>query len=204
MLIVMGIVLESGAILLQAKLPVILDTSLFHTAIAVYLAAIALDEIDFRDLLGRIAENRFQRIAMSLGDGLVCTDRNHLITVWNPGAKAIFGYEADAMIGRPFDVLCAGGARGTPFPIRDGATPAAIACCRPCRKDWRSKPGRKAWWRASVVTSSPLPFPVRRFRRRPRNLPSASRGLSIGRSPRERASIASRSASALRSTREAA
>ena len=56
------------------------------------MAAIALDEIDFRDLLGRIAESRFQRIAMSLGDGLVCTDSNHLITVWNPGAAAIFGY----------------------------------------------------------------------------------------------------------------
>ena len=74
--------------------PAVLDTSLFHIAIAVYIAAIALDEIDFRDLLGRIAENRFQRIAMSLGDGLVCTDSNHLITVWNPGATAIFGYRA--------------------------------------------------------------------------------------------------------------
>ncbi len=42
---------EAIAILLQLKLPLIPDTSLFHTAIAVYLAAIALDEIDFRDLL---------------------------------------------------------------------------------------------------------------------------------------------------------
>src|SRR5260370_33231206 len=92
---------EAIAILLQAKLPFILDTSLFHTAIAVYMAAIALDEIDFRDLLGRIAESRFQRIAMSLGDGLICTDSNYRITVWNPGAAAIFGYEPSEMIGRP-------------------------------------------------------------------------------------------------------
>ena len=103
----MAAAVETIAILLQAKLPLILDTSLFHTAIAVYMAAIALDEIDFRDLLGRIAENRFQRIAMSLGDGLVCTDQNHLITVWNPGAAAIFGYEPAEMIGRPFDSICA-------------------------------------------------------------------------------------------------
>ena len=82
----MAAAVEAGATVLQAKLPLVLDTSLFHTAIAVYMAAIALDEIDFRGLLGRIAENRFQRIAMSLGDGLVCTDSNHLITVWNPGA----------------------------------------------------------------------------------------------------------------------
>ena len=44
-------------------------------------AAIALDEIDFRRLLELIAERRFQRIAMSLGDGLICTDSNGLVTV---------------------------------------------------------------------------------------------------------------------------
>ena len=127
MLLAMASAVEMIAVLLQAKWPFVLDTSPLHTAIMVYLAAIALDEIDFRDLLGRIAENRFQRIAMSLGDGLVCTDRDHLITVWNPGARAIFGYDADEMIGQPFDVLCAGGARGTPFSIRDAAKPAWLS-----------------------------------------------------------------------------
>jgi diguanylate cyclase (GGDEF)-like protein/PAS domain S-box-containing protein len=106
-LVAIAAAVEISAFLLQAELPLILDTSLFHTAIAVYVAAIALDEIDFRGLLGKIAENRFQRIAMSLGDGLVCTDENHLITVWNPGAEAIFGYEPSEIIGRPFDVICA-------------------------------------------------------------------------------------------------
>jgi len=110
MIILVGIAaaVEASAILLQAKFPLILDTSLFHTAIVVYMGAMALDEIDFRDLLGRIAENRFQRIAMSLGDGLVCTDSGHRITVWNPGAAAIFGYQPAEMIGRPFDTVCAG------------------------------------------------------------------------------------------------
>ncbi|WP_291865729.1 EAL domain-containing protein [Bradyrhizobium sp.] len=108
---------EAVAILLQLKLPLVLDTSLFLTSIAVYMAAIALDEIDFRDLLGRIAENRFQRIAMSLGDGLVCTDSDHRITVWNPGAVAIFGYEPAEIIGRPFDSVCAGGAASAPGSI---------------------------------------------------------------------------------------
>ena len=107
-LVGMAAVAEVAAALLQARFPLILDTSLFHTAIVVYMAAIALDEIDFRDLLGRIAESRFQRIAMSLGDGLVCTDQDHRITVWNPGAVAIFGYDPAEMIGRPFDTVCAG------------------------------------------------------------------------------------------------
>ena len=103
---------EVGAILLQAELPVIVDTSLWLAAIAAYLAALALDEIDFRDLLGKIAEKRFHKIAMSLGDGLVCADQDSLITIWNPGAVAIFGYQPEEMIGQPLDRICA---------LRDGA-----------------------------------------------------------------------------------
>jgi len=87
LLVGMAAAVETNAIVLQGKLPLILDTSLFHTAIAVYMAAIALDEIDFPGLARPDCENRFQRIAMSLGDGLVCTDKNHLITVWNPGRR---------------------------------------------------------------------------------------------------------------------
>lgn len=107
MLLGMAVAVEAFAFALQAAYPLILDTSLFHLAIAVYIATIALDEIDIRDLLGRVAESRFQRVAMSLGDGLICTDSNYLITVWNPGAGAIFGYQPDEMIGRPFDTICA-------------------------------------------------------------------------------------------------
>ncbi len=106
-LVAAGAAIELAAALVQAKWPLVIDTSLFHIAIVAYLTAIALDEIDFRGLLGRIAESRFHRIAMSLGDGLVCTDEDHRITVWNPGASAIFGYTPAEMIGRPFETLCA-------------------------------------------------------------------------------------------------
>lgn len=106
-LVGLAIAAEVGAMLLQAKLAIMSDTSLLHIAAAAYLAAIALDEIDFRDLLGLIAERRFQRIAMSLGDGLVCTDNYGLVTVWNPTAKAMFGLEADEIIGRPLNKICA-------------------------------------------------------------------------------------------------
>jgi diguanylate cyclase (GGDEF)-like protein/PAS domain S-box-containing protein len=101
---------ELGAIALQAKLPLMADTALLHIAIAAYLSAIALDEIDLRGLLGLIAERRFHRIAMSLGDGLVCADKNGLITVWNPTASAIFGFQPEEMLGCPFDMICAGSA----------------------------------------------------------------------------------------------
>jgi diguanylate cyclase (GGDEF)-like protein/PAS domain S-box-containing protein len=127
-LVAAGAGVELVAALVQARWTLVIDTSLFHIAIVAYLTAIALDEIDFRSLLGRIAESRFHRIAMSLGDGLVCTDEDHRITVWNPGASAIFGYMPTEMIGRPFESLCAapadGGAR--PFSMRDAARQALL------------------------------------------------------------------------------
>jgi diguanylate cyclase (GGDEF)-like protein/PAS domain S-box-containing protein len=107
LLLAMAAAVEISAILLQAKFPLVMDTSLFHVAIFAYLVAIALDEIDFRDVLGRVAENRFQRIAMSLGDGLVCTDQNYLITAWNPGATVIFGYQPHEMIGSSLNLIYA-------------------------------------------------------------------------------------------------
>lgn len=129
LLVGMAAAVETGAIVLQAKWPLMLDTSLFHVAIVAYLAAIALDEIDFRDVLGRIAESRFQRIAMSLGDGLVCTDQDHLITVWNPGATAIFGYQPEQMIGQPLDAIYAdpAQAKGSAHSIGGATAPAAGA-----------------------------------------------------------------------------
>ena len=125
MLAAMAVGIEAVAHLLQAKFPLILDTSLFHIAIFVYIAAIALDEIDIKDLLGRVAESRFQRVAMSLGDGLICTDSNYLITVWNPGATAIFGYQPEEMIGRPFEWICARDPDTPAFSVKDAAELAA-------------------------------------------------------------------------------
>lgn len=127
-LVAAGLGVELAAVLVQTKWPLIIDTSLFHIAIIAYLAAIALDEIDFRSLLGRIAESRFHRIAMSLGDGLICTDEDHRITVWNPGASAIFGYMPTEMIGRPFETLCAEPAGGAAkaFAMRDAARQALL------------------------------------------------------------------------------
>jgi diguanylate cyclase (GGDEF)-like protein/PAS domain S-box-containing protein len=108
---------ELAGTLLQARAAIVLDTSLWHIALAAYLAVMAIEEIDFRGLLGGIAESRFQRIAMSLGDGLVCLDHNGLITVWNPGAEAIFGFVAADMIGQTLDRICDAGRGDAAFSI---------------------------------------------------------------------------------------
>lgn len=127
LLLVMGVAVEAAAFLVQALFPVIPDTAPFHIAVVIYIAAVALDEIDIRNLLGRVAESRFQRVAMSLGDGLICTDSRYIITDWNPGATAIFGYQRDEMIGRSFDEICARGETVGPaaFSIRKAAELAA-------------------------------------------------------------------------------
>lgn len=102
-----AVLLEVGAFLIQTTWPIIVDTSSWHLLLGAYLIAIALHEIDLRGLLRGIAERRFQRIAMSLGDGLVCLDAQGHVVFWNPGAAKIFGYpEADAL-GKPFTVCLA-------------------------------------------------------------------------------------------------
>jgi diguanylate cyclase (GGDEF)-like protein/PAS domain S-box-containing protein len=101
LLVVGAIAGEIGAAFFQSKVPLIIDTSLFVFASGAYLIAIALDEIDFRGWLGKIANDRFQRITMALGDGLICADSSGNITVWNSAAATIFGYEAKEAIGRP-------------------------------------------------------------------------------------------------------
>lgn len=113
---------EGGAVLVQAQLAIIPDTSLWHLAMAAYLAALALDEIDLGRLLGGIAEKRFQQIAMSLGDGLVCIDAVGRITVWNNGATALFGHPAEEMIGKPLARICSSiepGGERRPFRLVD-------------------------------------------------------------------------------------
>jgi len=110
-LVAASIAAELGTMFLQAHMAIMADTSLLHVTVVAYLITIALDEIDLRDLISIIAERRFQRIAMSLGDGLVCADKNGLITVWNPTASAIFGYSSDEMFGRPLGKGPAAGTR---------------------------------------------------------------------------------------------
>jgi diguanylate cyclase (GGDEF)-like protein/PAS domain S-box-containing protein len=100
LLVATAVVAESGAIWIQANWPLVLDTGLLHLTTLGYLVAGAIYEIDLRGLLGRIANTRFQRIAMSVGDGLVCVDQKGMITFWNPGAATMFGYSPGEMLGK--------------------------------------------------------------------------------------------------------
>lgn len=99
------LVAEAVAEFVQIKFPVVLDTSFFNVVAATYLVAVALDEIDFRRLLGRIAERRFERVTLSLGEGLACIDGDGKIAFWNPAAEKIFGRPAHGVTGKNLSVV---------------------------------------------------------------------------------------------------
>ncbi len=96
---------EFTAILVQTTTSFVVDTSLIQVAIAAYILVIALDEINFRGILKKIAENRFDRVAMSLGDGLICANGNGRTTFCNPSAAMTFGYAPEEVVGRSIGEL---------------------------------------------------------------------------------------------------
>ena len=104
-LVGLAVLIEGLAIVVQMAWPIALDTSLALVTIIAFAGAIGFAELDLRTLLSSIAERRFQNIAISLGDGVVCLDDQGRITIWNPAAAMMFGYEADEVAGKNFDIL---------------------------------------------------------------------------------------------------
>jgi len=96
-----AIAIEAIAIAFQARAGIIVATAAWHVAILAYVLASWWGELDVRSVLARIAQQRFQSIAMALNDGVVCSDGNGVLTFWNAGAESIFGYTVDEAIGRP-------------------------------------------------------------------------------------------------------
>lgn len=46
-----------------------------------------------------------QALLQSAADAVVATDREGLITFWNPGAARIFGFSADEAVGQSLDII---------------------------------------------------------------------------------------------------
>jgi diguanylate cyclase (GGDEF)-like protein/PAS domain S-box-containing protein len=122
-LAVVCILIELAAAILQARYPIILDTSPIVAMTAIYMVAIALDEIDFLGMLSRVSENRFQRIAMSIGEGLICTDSAGVVTLCNPAAAAIFKTSAEDIVGKPIEAIIRDPRMPGPFSILSSENP---------------------------------------------------------------------------------
>jgi PAS domain S-box-containing protein len=50
----------------------------------------------------RRSEEKYRELINTTVDGIIVTDADMLITLWNPGAESIFGYAEKEMIGQPF------------------------------------------------------------------------------------------------------
>lgn len=100
-----AITCEAAAIWLQASVGVVLDSSYSIIAAAAALVILAIDEVDVRGLMATFAETRFRRVAMSLGDALVCTGPKGEISFWNPGATEIFGFDRNEVLGENIALL---------------------------------------------------------------------------------------------------
>jgi diguanylate cyclase (GGDEF)-like protein/PAS domain S-box-containing protein len=105
MIVIAGAAAEGTALWLQSQKPVIWDTAPIVIAGSVFLLALVVDELDLRGVIGRLSENRFKRLTMSLGDALICTDRDGHVTMTNPAAEKMFGSSAAELNGRNIDTL---------------------------------------------------------------------------------------------------
>lgn len=108
-LLLSGAIIELGAQAVQNATSLVIDTAPMLFVIAGYIAAILLRELDVRSVLASIAQKRFQSIALSLGDGVICSDADGRVTFWNPAAGAIFGIAAAEAEGKTFWSFVKGG-----------------------------------------------------------------------------------------------
>jgi len=105
-LLSLALTIEAAAIALQTHAAIIVVTAGWHVAILTYAVVVWWNELDLRTLVARLAQQRFQSIAMALNDGVVCADGNGLVTFWNHGAQSIFGFTSKEAVGQPLAVMC--------------------------------------------------------------------------------------------------
>lgn len=69
------------------------------------LAGLVLDKLELRrlDVAQRVSQARFEHIASTSPDAIICTDEGGAVTVWNASAAAMFGYDASEMLGQPIE-----------------------------------------------------------------------------------------------------
>jgi diguanylate cyclase (GGDEF)-like protein/PAS domain S-box-containing protein len=71
------------------------------------LAALVLDKLELRRLAvaGAAGQSRFENIASTSPDGIVCADGAGRITFWNAGAERLFGFPVETALGAPIDII---------------------------------------------------------------------------------------------------
>ena len=96
------------------------------------IARMVLDKLEMRRLAvaGAIGQSRFENIASTSPDGIICADQHGLITFWNAGAERLFGFAVDEAVGRPIDIIVPprmrGGHGGGLRRVAEGGAPRLV------------------------------------------------------------------------------
>ena len=71
------------------------------------LATIVTDRLEIRRLAvaGAIGQTRFENIAATSPDGIICADHHGDITFWNAACERLFGFTADGAVGKSLDII---------------------------------------------------------------------------------------------------
>lgn len=71
------------------------------------LAALVLDKLELRrlDLARRSSQIRFENIAATSPDAIICADEDGLVSFWNLAAERLLGYKAADILGREIDLI---------------------------------------------------------------------------------------------------
>lgn len=69
------------------------------------IAELVLDRMELRrlDLVRSVSQSRFENIAATSPDAIICSNSEGEITFWNRSAERLFGYTAEEIQGRPSD-----------------------------------------------------------------------------------------------------
>ncbi|MBE7196580.1 MAG: EAL domain-containing protein [Parafilimonas terrae] len=96
------------------------------------LARLVRDRLELRRsaIAQRATQSRFEHIAGTSPDGIICADAGGRITVWNAAAERIFGHPADEALGQSVDLIVPqrmrGGHEGSLRRLADGAPGSLI------------------------------------------------------------------------------
>lgn len=71
------------------------------------LATLVLDKLEVRRLAvaHRAGQTRFEQIAATSPDGIICADHLGRITFWNPACERLFGFHATRAVGASLDLI---------------------------------------------------------------------------------------------------
>jgi diguanylate cyclase (GGDEF)-like protein/PAS domain S-box-containing protein len=96
------------------------------------MALMVLDRLELRRLAvaGSVGQSRFENIAATSADGIVCSDARGIITFWNGACERLFGIPAERALGANIDIIIPprmrGGHEGGMRRVAEGGEPRLV------------------------------------------------------------------------------